>query len=59
MADISSTGSCRGTKKIAQHRGSAHKLAIDTDTRSTFLSCGEDGVVFGIDLRSDKYVSFC
>ncbi|XP_078489109.1 DDB1- and CUL4-associated factor 8-like isoform X1 [Ciona intestinalis] len=54
VADISSTGSCRGTKKVAQHRGSAHKLSVDVASRSTLLSCGEDGVVFGIDLRLDK-----
>ncbi|CAK8691174.1 unnamed protein product [Clavelina lepadiformis] len=54
VGDISATGSCRGTKKVAQHRGSAHKLSLDIGQRSSFLSCGEDGVVFGIDLRQDK-----
>lgn len=54
MADISTTGTCRATKKVAQHRGSAHKLALHSDARSTFLSCGEDAIVFGIDLRADK-----
>nr|CAB3236306.1 DDB1- and CUL4-associated factor 8-like [Phallusia mammillata] len=53
-ANISATGTCNVTKKLAQHRGSAHKLTLDVDSKSTFLSCGEDGVVFGIDLRLDK-----
>uniref|UniRef100_H2YRQ9 DDB1- and CUL4-associated factor 8 n=1 Tax=Ciona savignyi TaxID=51511 RepID=H2YRQ9_CIOSA len=44
---------CKKTRKVAQHRGSAHKLSLDVASSSTFLSCGED-VVFGIDLRRDK-----
>nr|XP_039257390.1 DDB1- and CUL4-associated factor 8-like [Styela clava] len=52
---LSSTGSCRDTKKLSQHRGSAHKLALDsTGCKSTFLSCGEDSVVMGYDLRETK-----
>ena len=27
LADLSSTGVCKGTKKLAQHRGAAHKVA--------------------------------
>ncbi|CAH1262251.1 DCAF8 [Branchiostoma lanceolatum] len=54
VAELSSTGVCKGTKKLAQHRGAAHKLALDPDSNCTFLTCGEDAVVFQIDLRDDK-----
>lgn len=55
LANISSTGVCRDTRRLAQHRGSAHKLALNSDgCNSTFLSCGEDGVVFGVDVRCEK-----
>lgn len=53
-ADISSDGSCRGTRRLATHKGSAHKLATFCDSSNSFLSCGEDGVVKAIDLRCDK-----
>eukprot|EP00249_Psilotum_nudum_P020129 c27576_g2_i2 orf=312-848(+) len=33
------------TKKLAKHRGRAHKLAIEPGTPRLFYSCGEDGVV--------------
>lgn len=26
LADLSTTGVCKGTKKLAQHRGAAHKV---------------------------------
>eukprot|EP00249_Psilotum_nudum_P020128 c27576_g2_i1 orf=312-1757(+) len=42
------------TKKLAKHRGRAHKLAIEPGTPRLFYSCGEDGVVQHFDLRTSK-----
>ncbi|XP_024524743.1 DDB1- and CUL4-associated factor 8 [Selaginella moellendorffii] len=42
---------CVSTKKLAQHRGRAHKLAIEPGSPRTFFSCGEDGDVRQFDLR--------
>lgn len=33
------------TKRLAKHRGRAHKLAIEPGSSRTFFSCAEDGVV--------------
>ncbi|WAR05503.1 DCAF8-like protein, partial [Mya arenaria] len=54
LADLSSTGVCKGTKKLAQHRGAAHKLSVENDSPHIILSAGEDAVTFEIDLRLDK-----
>lgn len=54
LAQLSVTGTCKGTKKLAVHKGAAHKLAILPDSCHVFLSCGEDGVTYQIDLRQDK-----
>lgn len=51
LAELSSTGVCKATRRLAQHRAAAHKLAIESDSPHTVLSCGEDAYVFGIDLR--------
>lgn len=54
MADLAPTGECLGTKKIAQHHGSAHKIALQYTSNSVFLSCGEDASVFLMDLRMER-----
>ncbi|KAL4229253.1 DDB1- and CUL4-associated factor 8 [Mactra antiquata] len=54
LADLSSTGVCKATKKIAQHKGSAHKLSLEMDSAHVLLSAGEDAVTYEIDLRQDK-----
>ncbi|XP_067945504.1 DDB1- and CUL4-associated factor 8-like [Watersipora subatra] len=54
LAELSSSGSCRSTKKLAQHSGAAHKLAVETDSPHCLLSAGEDSVVFQIDLRQRR-----
>lgn len=54
LAELSLTGVCKGTKKLAQHKGAAHKLALEFDSPHVFLSCGEDALVYGIDLRVEK-----
>lgn len=59
-ADILEAGSIE-TKKIAQHRGRVHKLAIEPGSSRIFMSCGEDGVVRRFDLRdgSNKTMFQC
>jgi WD repeat-containing protein 42A len=59
LAELSSTGMCKRTKKLAQHRGAAHKLALLCDSSHVFYSCGEDAVTFQIDLRQDKPNKLC
>ncbi|XP_013778466.1 DDB1- and CUL4-associated factor 8-like [Limulus polyphemus] len=54
LAELSATGVCKETRKLAQHKDAAHKLALETNTPHTFLSCGEDSAVFQIDLREEK-----
>uniref|UniRef100_A0A915J6R3 DDB1- and CUL4-associated factor 8 n=1 Tax=Romanomermis culicivorax TaxID=13658 RepID=A0A915J6R3_ROMCU len=51
LAELSTTGECKSTRKLAQHRGSAHKVSIFNDSPHLLLSCGEDGAVFEVDLR--------
>ncbi|XP_059914581.1 DDB1- and CUL4-associated factor 8 [Gadus macrocephalus] len=54
VAELSATQRCKSTKRVAQHKGAAHKLALEPDSPCSFLSAGEDAVVFGIDLRLDR-----
>lgn len=54
LAELSSRGVCKDTRKLAQHRGAAHKLSVEVDSPHVFLTCGEDAVVFQIDLRDPK-----
>lgn len=54
LAELSLTGVCKNTKKLAQHKGAAHKLALEHDSPHVFLSCGEDALVYGVDLREEK-----
>ncbi|CAN4107319.1 unnamed protein product [Withania somnifera] len=41
------------TKLLAKHQGRAHKLAIEPASPHIFYTCGEDGLVQHIDLRTD------
>nr|XP_042907928.1 DDB1- and CUL4-associated factor 8 [Parasteatoda tepidariorum] len=54
VGEISSSGECKKTRKLAQHKGAAHKLALQMDSPNTFYSCGEDAAVFQVDLRKEK-----
>ncbi|KAJ9586608.1 hypothetical protein L9F63_019801, partial [Diploptera punctata] len=54
LAELSSTGVCRSTRRLGQHRGPAHKLAVQQETPHVFLSSGEDGLVMNIDVRESK-----
>jgi len=61
LAELSVRGICKSTRKLAQHRGSSHKLTLQVDSPHTFLSCGDDAVVFELDLRDPKpnKILFC
>ncbi|PSN50052.1 DDB1- and CUL4-associated factor 8 [Blattella germanica] len=54
LAELSSTGVCRSTRRLAQHRGPAHKIAVQQETPHVFLSSGEDGLVMSLDVREPK-----
>nr|XP_044996446.1 DDB1- and CUL4-associated factor 8-like [Jaculus jaculus] len=57
VAYLSAMPSTKITKCLVRHRGAAHKLALEPDSPFKFLSCGEDGVVFKIDLRQSPPAS--
>ncbi|KAK9079434.1 hypothetical protein SSX86_001105 [Deinandra increscens subsp. villosa] len=42
------------TKRLGEHNGRAHKLAIEPGSPHIFYSCGEDGLVQHFDLRSNS-----
>lgn len=46
------------TKKLAKHRGRAHKMAIEPGSSRIFYSCGEDGVVQHVCLLSSDFSEF-
>lgn len=54
LNELDSTGKVCSSRKLAQHRGPAHKLSVSPDNPHVILSCGEDGVVFNIDIREEK-----
>ncbi|GFR88323.1 DDB1- and CUL4-associated factor 8-like, partial [Elysia marginata] len=54
LAELNSQGVCRATRKLAQHRGAAHKLALELDSPHVFMSCGEDALTYLFDLRQEK-----
>lgn len=54
LAELSVTGSLRSTKKLAQHRGPAHKMSLLPDSPHVILSAGEDGQVLSVDIREQK-----
>ncbi|PNF37312.1 DDB1- and CUL4-associated factor 8 [Cryptotermes secundus] len=54
LAELSSMGVCHSTRRLAQHRGPAHKLAIQQETPHVFLSSGEDALVMSVDVRETK-----
>ncbi|KAI3823494.1 hypothetical protein L1987_04932 [Smallanthus sonchifolius] len=48
------------TKKLGQHHGRVHKLAVEPGSPHIFYSCGEDGLVQHFDLRSNSSTKlFC
>lgn len=54
LAQLSTTGTCKATKRLATHKMAAHKLSLVLGSPHIFYSCGEDGVVYQIDLRQEK-----
>ncbi|CAD5121493.1 DgyrCDS9998 [Dimorphilus gyrociliatus] len=56
IADISSSGTCKGTRRLARHEGPAHRITLFHDSCHEFLTCGEDGLVYQIDCREPKPV---
>ncbi|XP_034242025.1 DDB1- and CUL4-associated factor 8-like isoform X2 [Thrips palmi] len=54
LAVLSSTGECRGTRRLAHHRRPVNKLSLLPETPHVFLSAGEDGKVMAIDVRNSK-----
>jgi len=47
------------TKKLAKHRGRAHKLALESGSSRIFYSCGEDGMVQDVRVSFFQLTSFC
>ncbi|XP_008820967.1 DDB1- and CUL4-associated factor 8 [Nannospalax galili] len=45
------------TRRLVKHRGACHRLALEPDSPYKFLTSGEDGVVFSIDLRQHQPAS--
>ena len=54
LAELSVTGALRSTKKLAQHKGPAHKMSVIPESQYCLLSAGEDGQVFMVDIREQK-----
>lgn len=54
LAELSSTGVCNATRKLAKHHGPAHKLATLPTSPHVVLSAGEDAVVLSIDIREEQ-----
>lgn len=54
LAELSSTGVRKTTRKLAKHRGPAHKLATLPTSPHIVLSAGEDAVVLNIDIREEQ-----
>ncbi|KAL0587881.1 DDB1- and CUL4-associated factor 8-like protein 2 [Plecturocebus cupreus] len=57
VAELINASYCENTKRVAQHRGAAHKLALEPDSPYKFLTSGEDAVVFTVDLRQGRPAS--
>lgn len=54
LNELDSTGEVASSRKLAQHKGPAHKLAVHPENPQVILSVGEDSVVYSIDIREDK-----
>lgn len=53
MALLDSCG-IKNTRLIIKHAKTVHKIALQRQMPNTFLSAGEDGVVYSIDIRESK-----
>lgn len=54
LSELNTSGQVWCSRKLAQHRGPAHKLSVSPETPHVVLSAGEDAVVYSIDIREDK-----
>ncbi|CAG7835719.1 unnamed protein product [Allacma fusca] len=54
LSELNTAGQVWCSRKLAQHRGPAHKLSVSPESPHVVLSCGEDAVVYSIDIREDK-----
>lgn len=54
LNELSVSGEVASSRKLAQHRGPAHKLSVHPENPQVILSCGEDSVVYSIDIREEK-----
>jgi WD repeat-containing protein 42A len=54
LTELDSTGEVGSSRKLAQHRGPVHKIAINPETPHVALSCGEDACIFSCDIRESK-----
>lgn len=54
LAELSSSGEYKSTRKLAKHNGPAHKLATLPTSPHVVLSAGEDAVVLSIDIRQEQ-----
>jgi len=54
LAELSTTGALRSTRKLARHNGPAHKMALVPGSQHLLLSAGEDGQVLQVDTREQK-----
>ncbi|RXG56639.1 DDB1- and CUL4-associated factor 8 [Armadillidium vulgare] len=54
LAEISSTGVCKDTRRLAKHSRSAHKLTVRLSTPYEIMSAGEDAFVYNIDIRTEQ-----
>lgn len=50
-----SPGGLVSTDTLVEHHDAAHKIALEPCNPNTFLSCGEDGSVYDIDLRTPSH----
>lgn len=46
----------RSTSLIVRHERAVHKIALQPQMSNTFLSAGEDGIVYSVDIREPKPV---
>lgn len=58
MGLLHPSGGTVPTSRLASHRHSAHKLALDPQHPSCFLSCAEDGCVMRFDVRAPRPVTW-
>ncbi|XP_057616624.1 DDB1- and CUL4-associated factor 8-like, partial [Chionomys nivalis] len=51
IAHLAAMSGTRMTKRLVKHGGASHRMALEPDSPFSFLTTGEDAVVFSIDLR--------